>query len=85
MGTKSNPTAYDCYAKALPDEPMFVLLARDPSAPTLVRDWARDREHEVYADTRPESDLAMVREALECAHAMEAWRTANDGKWRKEF
>lgn len=30
MGTKSNPTQFDCYANALPDEPMFILLARDP-------------------------------------------------------
>jgi hypothetical protein len=30
MGTKSNPGPFDCYAKAEPDEPMFVLLARDP-------------------------------------------------------
>jgi hypothetical protein len=40
MGTKRNPGQYDCYAKAEPDEPMFVLLARDPTAPQLVRDWA---------------------------------------------
>lgn len=29
MGTKNNPGAFDCYANAEPDEPMFVLLARD--------------------------------------------------------
>ena len=41
MGTKNNPGEYDGYTKAEPDEPMFVLLARDPLAADQVRDWAR--------------------------------------------
>jgi hypothetical protein len=40
MGTKNNPGEFDCYSKALPDEPMFVLLARDPRSVQLVRMWA---------------------------------------------
>ena len=32
MGTKRNPATYDCYDKAEPDEPLFVLLARDAAA-----------------------------------------------------
>lgn len=39
MGTKNNPGKFDCYDAALPDEPMFVLLARDP----VVREWVRRR------------------------------------------
>jgi hypothetical protein len=44
MGTKNNPGTYDCYDKAEPDEPMFVLLARDPTASTFVRAWAYQSE-----------------------------------------
>ena len=33
MATKTKPGAFDCYSKAEPDEPVFTLLARDPSAP----------------------------------------------------
>jgi hypothetical protein len=44
MGTKSNPAANDCYAKAEPNEPLFTLLARDKHAPTLVWLWAVLRE-----------------------------------------
>lgn len=44
MGTKQNPGPFDCYAKAKPDEPMFVLLARDPLAPEIVRRWAELRK-----------------------------------------
>ena len=40
MGTKNNPGEFDCYENAEPDEPIFVLSARDPSAPLIVRQWA---------------------------------------------
>lgn len=46
MGTKNNPGKFDCYANADPDEPMFVLLARDPLASDLVLLWAERREAE---------------------------------------
>lgn len=61
MGTKANPGRYDCYEKAEPDEPMFVLLARDPLAPDLVRKWAIDSK----------ADDLKFAEALACADAME--------------
>jgi len=83
MGTKNNPGAYDCYDKALPDEPMFVLLARDPFAPTVLRWWAAQREDDIDAHIRPESDNAMVQEARKCADEMESWRKVNNGAWRK--
>lgn len=66
MGTKNNPGTYDCYDKAEPDEPMFILLARDPAAPKLVRDWVRWNAGNV--------DRAKIQEALACADAMDAWR-----------
>lgn len=34
----------DCYMRALPNEPVFTLLARDKQAPALIRKWATDRE-----------------------------------------
>jgi hypothetical protein len=69
MGTKNNPAPNDCYAKAEPDEPMFILLARDPAAPGMVRRWAAHRAMD--PGTPPEQ----VAEALQCAAEMEAWYT----------
>lgn len=40
MGTKNNPGKFDCYAKADPDEPIFILRAKDPLASFLVNLWA---------------------------------------------
>ena len=67
MATKNNPGKYDCYENAAPDEPMFVLLARDRDAPALVRVWALARERRGY---NPEK----VAEARVCADAMEKYR-----------
>ena len=83
MGTKANPSDFDCYANALPDEPMFILLGRDPSAPDLVNDWADTRESEIKNGKRPQSDTAMVDEARRVATEMRLWRRRNDGKWRQ--
>lgn len=65
MGTKNNPGDYDYYQRADPDEPMFVLLGRDPSASLLVRMWLTLR-----AET---TEAAKLSEAQECARALEAW------------
>lgn len=67
MATKNNPGKYDCYENAGPDEPMFILLARDPDAPALVREWARIREARGYKAEK-------VAEARACADSMETWR-----------
>lgn len=77
MGNKINPAKHDCYAKALPDEPIFVLLARDPHAPDLVKEWARVRHAAIVAQVRPTEDVVLVGEARECARDMMAWREAN--------
>jgi hypothetical protein len=82
MGTKNEPGAFDCYANALPDEPLFTLLARDPDAPGLVHDWAAKRAAAIRAGRKPASDAALVDEARACAVKMERWRIANDGAWR---
>jgi hypothetical protein len=69
MGSKDNPGKFDCYNAAESDEPMFVLLARDPMAPALVRLWADARELAAKADR----DLAKVDEARKCAADMDRW------------
>jgi hypothetical protein len=71
MGTKNNPGAFDCYTKAKPDEPMFVLLGRDQSAALLVRLWALTRHGRIEGGFRPPSDAMKVAEALKCADAMD--------------
>lgn len=76
MGTKKKPGAYDCYANAAPDEPMFVLLGRDPMAGALVRAWA-----EMRALTGEEP--AKVAEARACADAMDAYATERGKKLAK--
>ena len=68
MGTKNNPGNHSCYDKADPDEPMFVLLGRDPIAPFLVGWWVGLKStHDTGAD--PEK----LREAMETARAMDDW------------
>lgn len=67
MGTKEKPTKYNGYAKAEPDEPMFVLLARDPDAADLVDEWVKRQE--LRGTSRDK-----LNEALACAQDMRAWR-----------
>jgi hypothetical protein len=66
MGTKNRPGKFDCYENADPDEPMFVLLGRDPMAGYLVRKWAWMREVEGEPPLK-------VAEARACADALDAW------------
>jgi len=77
MGSKINPGSFDCYANAAPDEPMFILLARDISAPDLVEQWAVERMRAIMLRLKPQSDMPMVDEAEACAKAMREWRKAN--------
>jgi hypothetical protein len=60
MGTKNDPAKFDCYANALPDEPIFILLARDPGAAPAVEDWASRRERNIELGIKPKSDMPMV-------------------------
>ncbi len=73
MATKANPGKYDCYANAEPDEPLFVLMGRDPHAPTLVWLWSILRE-------LSGEDPAKVQEARECVVAMIEYATLKRGK-----
>lgn len=78
MATKNNPGAFDCYKKADGDEPMFVLLGRDPVAATIVRGWVVTREH--LADegiiVRDENHIRQINEALDLAAQLEKYAGA---------
>ena len=67
MGTKNNPGEYDCYENAEPDEPMFVLLARDRHAVALVWFWYILRMMDG-------EDAKVVAEAAQCGESMLKWR-----------
>jgi hypothetical protein len=69
MGTKNNPGRFDCYANAEPDEPMFILLGRDPCARDAIITWVGARMEHMGDD--PTSDK--IKEALVCSRAMEEW------------
>lgn len=73
-----------CFIKAMPDEPAFVLLARDPMAPALVRLWVAARRVAIAEGARPMSDLAQVELAEREAEYMEAWRRDAEGAWRDQ-
>jgi len=83
MGTKNRPGDFDCYANAEPDEPMFILLARDEKAPEIVRAWVTKRyvARNLPNDMGPFKYDEKEREALACAAAMEKWRAANPGPY----
>jgi len=72
VGTKNNPGAFDCYANAHPDEPMFVLLGRDPAAASAVVFWCALRA------ALGETELEVLAEADQCANAMNDWACARD-------
>jgi hypothetical protein len=96
MGTKRDPGKFDCYENALPDEPMFVLLGRDPLAPFLVSIWSAVRMADWEKAQRVfetmiqrvgvcylhDPDVEKAIEAMDSSAAMFAWRTDNDGAWR---
>jgi len=77
MGTKNNPGNFDCYGNADPDEPMFILLARDAAAPCAVEKWIEYREALIRLGIKPETDHVMLDEARSCAAAMREWREKN--------
>ena len=90
MGTKANPSKFDCYTNAEQDEPMFILLARDPASPILVEAWAAIRRGDLLEAVHLMNDAVEKmleskkpflfshseknREALQCACEMRTWR-----------
>jgi len=79
VGTKNNPGDFDCYSAAEPDEPMFVLLARDWLASVAVRGWAIGYKgaHMDADGNLDERSNAKYFEALQCADDMDKWREEN--------
>jgi len=73
VGTKNDPGNFDCYANAEPDEPMFILLARDKSAPDVIDLWADIREEK----DEDGSETQKVINARDIANDMREWRKAN--------
>jgi hypothetical protein len=73
-----------CFIKAMDDEPAFVLLARDPIAPALVRLWATARRVAIAEGARPMSDLSQVEAAEREAEHMVQWRRDAEGSWRDQ-
>lgn len=73
-----------CFVSAMPDEPAFILIARDESAPELVRQWAAIRRSLISAGLKPASDQRQIDEAYALADRMEAWRCNADEAWRKQ-
>ena len=67
MGLKHNDS---CLAKAATDEPIFVLRAKDKTAPNLVRAWATNA-------ASLGAPYEKTREARELADAMERWQKEN--------
>ena len=63
-----------CLGKSAPTEPVFVLCARDPFAPRLVRDWARAAE-QVLGNSHPK-----IRAARSDAEAMLEWQDRHGRK-----
>lgn len=58
---------FDCYANARDDEEMFILLARDSCAPSVIRFWCAER---IRVGKNKLNDAQIV-EAMECADRME--------------
>jgi hypothetical protein len=59
---------------------MFILLARDRSAPELVELWARERELAIQRGERPVEDRLKVAEAMHLATDMRAFRRMIDAR-----
>lgn len=88
MGTKNEPGEFDCYAKADPDEPIFVLRAKDKLAPHLVRLWQAAYLADPFSILEAAAALGRAMEcapglsdkadeAATCATDMENWRAEN--------
>lgn len=67
MGTKQNAGQFDCMDKVAPDEPFFVLRAKDPIGAHVVRYWV-DNAHAAGHEAEK------IMEASICADDMDTWR-----------
>lgn len=72
MGTKNNPGLHDCYAKAAPDEPIFTLRAKDPSAPYLVMMWEASRRGDIATVSNAAMAMMMNKDVIRLFASPEA-------------
>ncbi len=74
MATKTNPGRYGAYAKALPDEPLFELLARDLDADKARMAWIVARLERIRDGKKPSGDLLQVKDAIDDLYRAQQWR-----------
>lgn len=94
MTAKTEIGPFDALDKALPNEPRFVLLARDPAAPAAITEWARIRRNLAYKRfgdsprkrdrTVFEAELAQAAQAEEIAERMQVWRAGEGSEHDEE-
>ena len=92
LGSKSNPSQFDCYDDLADDEPYFVIRAHDPLSDALVElhayigagqsGAAHNKLAEIMQLTaqkppRP-SDSPKYRETFAISSSMERWRDIQD-------
>jgi len=70
LKSEEQSSASSCFNRALPNERVFVLLARDPAAPSAIRQWVHDR----IRLTGAKYDDPQLVEARAAADAMDAER-----------
>ena len=70
MKKRDELTQHGCLSKALDDEMLFVLLARDPAAPIAIEAWVQAR----YKLGLNQPGDPKINEALECAYQMRKQR-----------
>lgn len=70
--TKTHPGMFRCYEAALPDEPMFVILGRDPAGPATLEFWAQERVRQQKVHERDDQDR--IKAAIDEAKDMATWR-----------
>lgn len=58
-----------CLSRSAPNEPVFVLVARDPHAPQAIRHWIA-----MSMDRQPPEK---IEEAYKLANQMEEWKRKN--------
>lgn len=66
--------ANGCFYRALDDEPVFVLLARDPCTPEAIRWWVTLRQALIGRGEKPLEDHETLADALRAAMAAHTWR-----------
>lgn len=80
---------HNCLTRSAPDEPVFILVARDRLAADTIRDWVT-RVTSAWKDELAKTSSAIpletmravdlkLAEALNTADQMDAWRAAHGG------